>query len=291
MKFCPYCGNQIQLDNVKFCPECGKVLALIEPTSGEIQPHNEANKIQLIKDVEMSCDFVEDVYSEYAKIKEYDSLPYENNVLDKIKGKLTFISLLISIVPPILLTTFMSISNNHIFDGSTIVCSFVLFPLIGIFFYFYASSYKRIGYSKEYRACQEYVAKMQEKVDDENSDIFDTIQILMESERGKKALSIIPQDYFYPKAVEMILFYLQNGQADSIKEALKEYDQYLHRCKLEYEAERTANAAERTAKSAERTADAAMATARNTASMRDSMYTIKQYEASTNFWTIYNALK
>ena len=103
----------------------------------------------------------------------------------------------------------------------------------------------------------------------------------------------------------MFQYYIRNGQADSMKEALREYDQYLHRCRLEYQAtraasatersasasERSASAAERTAAAAERSADASERTAANSAAAANSARAIEQYSASTNFWTIYSALR
>ena len=127
---------------------------------------------------------------------------------------------------------------------------------------------------------------------------FRQITAVLESDRGIYAKNHIPEDYFYPEAVAMFQYYIRNGQADSMKEALREYDQYLHRCRLEYQAtraasasERSASAAERTAAAAERSADASERTAANSAAAANSARAIEQYSASTNFWTIYSALR
>ena len=52
-------------------------------------------------------------------------------------------------------------------------------------------------------------------------------------------------DYFYIAAMEKFKYFLVNGHADTMKEAVKLYDEYLHREKLEFEATRTADEAKR----------------------------------------------
>lgn len=72
-----------------------------------------------------------------------------------------------------------------------------------------------------------------------------------------KAVSYIPKDYFYLSAIEKIRSFVKNGRADTMKEALDLYEEFLHREKMEYEARRAADEAERAADNAEMTAIAA----------------------------------
>lgn len=46
-------------------------------------------------------------------------------------------------------------------------------------------------------------------------------------------LTIIPQDYWYTKAIETIIKYFESGRADSIKEALALYDDQVHKWNVE----------------------------------------------------------
>lgn len=113
---------------------------------------------------------------------------------------------------------------------------------------------------------------------------------LLQSNEGQFALANIPRDYFYPNAVDRFIFYFTNGHVETMKEAVREYDGYMHNCKMEYEAARAADANERAAAAAERAARAAESNARNTAAMRSSVETIEQYTNNINFWTTYNSL-
>lgn len=103
------------------------------------------------------------------------------------------------------------------------------------------------------------------------------------SEDWKNAVRYIPEDYFYPKAIDKLKYYIRNGHADSIKEALHLYDEFLHREKMEYEAARAADEARRAADSAEMTA---IATAEATEYAK---ITAEQAER-IEYWTAINAL-
>ena len=46
-------------------------------------------------------------------------------------------------------------------------------------------------------------------------------------------LYVLPQDYRYLDAAKSILFYLENGRADNMKEACNLYEEELHRQKME----------------------------------------------------------
>lgn len=64
------------------------------------------------------------------------------------------------------------------------------------------------------------------------------------TEEWQTAVSYIPKDYFYMTALKKMKFFLENGHADTMKETLRLYDEYLHRQKMEYEATRAADHAE-----------------------------------------------
>lgn len=78
------------------------------------------------------------------------------------------------------------------------------------------------------------------------------------SEEWSNAVSYIPKDYFYLSAIEKLRSFVKNGRADTMKEALDLYEEFLHREKMEYEAKRAADEAERAADNAEVTAAAAL---------------------------------
>lgn len=93
---------------------------------------------------------------------------------------------------------------------------------------------------------------------------------------------LIPQDYLSIDAIDKFLFFLKNGHADTLKEALKLYDEYQHRQKLEMEAMKASASAQ----------DAAMAaaiTAAKTAEISQKTKEIAKNSENTEFWAIYNA--
>ena len=80
-----------------------------------------------------------------------------------------------------------------------------------------------------------------EKAQDRCKKIEKMIADYAATDEWKTALSYVPKDYFYMSALEKFKYYLENGHADNMKEALKLYDEFVHRKKLEKEARRAAD--------------------------------------------------
>lgn len=76
---------------------------------------------------------------------------------------------------------------------------------------------------------------------------FNKYKAFMESRRVQSLRALLPPDYCYPQAAQQLHYYFKNGHADTLKEALRLYDSYLHRLRLENAANRRAEAAETTA--------------------------------------------
>jgi len=70
--------------------------------------------------------------------------------------------------------------------------------------------------------------RMTDGCEKEINGCFDEISRLLSSADGQKALSIIPQDYFCSAAVERFIFYLKTGRADTVLDAVREYDKFLY---------------------------------------------------------------
>lgn len=81
------------------------------------------------------------------------------------------------------------------------------------------------------------------------------LMTLKKSEDWSKAVSYIPKDYFNFTAIAKMKSFAANGRAETMKEAISLYEEFLHREKLEHEAERMANEAQRAADEARRAAD------------------------------------
>ena len=163
-----------------------------------------------------------------------------------------------------------------------VVIAIITFPL-GIL---YSVIYYIWSKKKKTRQLED-LSKRISDAEHRKNDVEQILSSVLISNEGKFALGNIPKDYFYPNAVERFIYYFENGHVDTMKEAVKEYDSYMHNCRMEYEASRAADANERAAAAAERTAQAAEETARNTASIRSSVSTIEQHTNNINFWTNY----
>lgn len=104
----------------------------------------------------------------------------------------------------------------------------------------------------------------------------------LDSDDFSKAMEFIPHDYFYIAAMEKFKYFLVNGHADTMKEAVKLYDEYLHREKLDFEATRTADEAKRAADMSTATAIAAKETSEYARIMTEQ-------NESIEYWTKRNA--
>ncbi len=124
----------------------------------------------------------------------------------------------------------------------------------------------------------------------EKTVLYEKIQAIIQTEEGAFAKKTLPKDYFYPEAVKMMIYYLENGQADTRKEALKEYDKYVHRCKMEYEAARAAAASERTEYIMKGIAQNMQNIANNTAQIAESTRIMERHTATLAFWSWYDHL-
>ena len=80
-----------------------------------------------------------------------------------------------------------------------------------------------------------------EKAQDRCKEVEKMIADYAATDEWRTALSYVPKDYFYMSALEKFKYYLENGHADNMKEALKLYDEFVHRKKLEKEARRAAD--------------------------------------------------
>lgn len=107
-----------------------------------------------------------------------------------------------------------------------------------------------------------------EKAQDRCKEIEKMIADYAATDEWRTALSYVPKDYFYMSALEKFKYYLENGHADNMKEALKLYDEFVHRKKLEKEARRAADNSAEAAEYAKITSEKA---------------------ASAEFWSLVNA--
>lgn len=98
---------------------------------------------------------------------------------------------------------------------------------------------------------------------------------VMQTKEYQYVYTVVPPDYFYPEAVERFLFYLRNGHADNLKDALRLYDQEVHNQKMEQEAVLQTAAAQASVSAAQ--------------SAAESSELARKAAANAEFWSLYNA--
>lgn len=288
--FCHSCGRKITLEETKFCPYCGANVFFADPPGESVKENSSGGNLynQLIQ-----CKpVVEEIFQKQHQLVETDKqIAYlRNKGVPSASPFTLFIASLAlgvgagALISVILVSLSESLSSNRIAQNvaySQKIGTFVLSA--GIAFVVSLAILTSINNKTQKRLQEEDKTALSRK-QRKKQDLLDSIRQCFMTDAGQKATALIPQDYFYPQAYERILFYLNNGHADTMKEALREYDQYLHRCKLEYEATRAANASERSAHAAEKTAAAS-------AEMANTLATIEQYQENTNFWVTYLGFK
>lgn len=104
----------------------------------------------------------------------------------------------------------------------------ILWIAFGVLFYQYAK--KRLVQQQ-----QKIDAKRQSimpRIDEISKEVYDI------STNNAEAIDKLPRDYRYYNAVSHFEHTLANGQADSMKEAISLYEEFLHRCRLEADSAR-----------------------------------------------------
>lgn len=192
-----------------------------------------------------------------------------------IKGLLAggFIGALIGILIELIFGNSDFLEYLVVFGGAAIG---ILIPIIK---QIRAVDYRKNIFPKE-------LAEMDKKLEEIRAKIKEAEKTAGEyifSDEFSKAESYVPRDYFYLSAIKKMKYFLVNGHADTMKEALKLYDEQLHREKLEYEAKRAADEARRAADMSEATAVAASET-------MEYAKIIKEQNDSIEFWTRMNTI-
>lgn len=262
--FCPYCGAQVR-DDAAFCNRCRRRLRSAEGTV--------SGKEELIADLTKSEAVIKKWYSILESITEIDK---KISVLKKKNPGVMLPALLHGAVFLISILVLLIFGRGDMDLGIRLLV-FGLIPqaLLIVFDIYYIK--KKKARQKNRNGLDLYT------LEQGKNGYAAELSALMNSEDGRTARRIVPKDYFYPEAVKKLLSYLRNGHADSMKDALREYDQYRYRCRLEYETKRTADASGRSARASRR---AARASEQNAEYAR----VIEQWKACTNFWRTMNHL-
>lgn len=273
--YCPGCGIDLSAGVFNFCPECGYRFGSALPADRHHDPivpreERETTVSSLLRAQKV----VNEVFRNMMEVNHMDA---SIAALKKRFAKA-------SVAAPILIGTALSFFLFALLINISIIATiFGLIIAIGIVVLMVILS-KRSADRKNERLNAEILDCQNKK-----NFILGKIREILASQEGTFARSFLPQDYFYPDAVERFLYYFNNGHCDTMKEAVREYDEYLHRAKMEFEARRSAIASERTAFASERAAAAAQTQIAQNAAISAQLRNLQQDTANISFWTQYSA--
>jgi len=111
--------------------------------------------------------------------------------------------------------------------------------------------------SKKSRKCSDRIAvlaSMISTIREKQNILENEVYSLLESKEAELVEELIPPDYREAFAVEKFIYFFRNGHVDTMKEAVREYDTYIHNITMEAAAEESSRAAAETALQAAKTA-------------------------------------
>jgi len=268
--FCNKCGTG-NVDGSLFCSKCGNRLGLSVPSAPNFEKEGLLSSIirakKTVDQVSDVMDRVQDIEAETEYRWNMINLHKFWKMKDTIVGVLSVL-LVIMIIG--LIASFIPVLH---------VVSLLGWVLIVVLL---------IRKNRQINADNERMHNEINAMSAEKNGLYEKSRQILQTEEGRYAKGVVPQDYFYRDAVDKFIFYFRNGHADTMKEAVKEYDTYLHRCKLEYEAVRTREAAERTAREAQKAATYAEMAARYGEETARSVQVIKRHTSVMTFFSLYD---
>ena len=292
--FCSKCGTKLA-DDVAFCKKCGaKVSVVTQPSDNcvtqQAQPvkwgslHEEKNmdtRAELVAKIEYSEKALKTMNNLEANIKKLErkmqEVEKEQSEI-RSKGTDSVGDVIIACIKGLVIGFFIGLLiGGTVFAKIAFWGDFVLVACaaLGLFIpimkQIIAANYEKNVMPGKLAEKDIIIEKIRVKIKEAEQKAGEYIF----SDEWKKAEQYIPRDYFYLTAMEKMKYFLINGHADSIKEAVRLYDEYLHREKLEYEAKRAADMSEMTAAAANEAAEYAKI--------------IKEQNESIEFWTKMNA--
>ncbi|MBR5311522.1 MAG: hypothetical protein IKU40_01410 [Clostridia bacterium] len=170
-----------------------------------------------------------------------------------------YIKLLLAFLFAPLLVIFwrIGVKLQYVIDVDPTILALIIFFLAGIADIILPVLIGSHIASKKAQKRAEQITKLESFISDirETQDINKKeIDKLLNSPDADMVEYLIPPDYREAVAVERFIYYFRNGHAETMKEAVREYDNYKHNLKMEYAAEKSAMAAAESALQAAKTA-------------------------------------
>lgn len=212
--YCTKCGAQIA-DTANFCEKCGTKIVTKASNENNTTHSNPTERIDLISSLKKAIP----IYEELAKYQNEFNKWFMS--LGSLQSKFT--------------KHFASFSDGKFGTYHVIDCIVMFFCFFfglsgekGFFFWvlvcigiLYLLQKRRLFWESE-------IERMQRGMDNISSQARTYL-----AGHEIPELYVLPQDYRYLDAAKFILFYLENGRADNMKEACNLYEEELHRQKME----------------------------------------------------------
>ena len=231
--FCEECGCEIK-NEAKFCPECGYRINKESLLVTNIDERQEEKK-SIISELEKALNVTNHLEKFVTDQEQLDDEKVKaENKYNEIYNEMTTPQLLAGLFGLGIFIYVIVISINSPNDDY----NFISFLVTEAFFFGgYCAIYMKLikpiillatDKNRTQNALNYYEPKIAE-IHKKESDLMVLVQRYMESNEFKKARDLIPEEYFDSTSISYILKLLNDRRADSYKEALNLYEDYLYK--------------------------------------------------------------
>lgn len=245
--FCRQCGNPIE-DGNRFCMYCGKEVyngSIVFHNENQMKNTNNAVLVSQLSALASNIDSLEKLVAEMESVNTQLQIPVTKTTVSRGQKMKPFI---VGGIILILVGSFYSIGLvNEIFSRHSSVSDIIGFLISMLLFEgsgagliacgIATSGRRATSANKEYEEQynkelinRENLQNRLNSLNDEKMTIVDAIKTCMFFDGS---VIRIPDEYFYSNAIEFFADRISAGRADTLKEAIDQYELHLHRLKLE----------------------------------------------------------
>lgn len=229
--YCKECGTQIKADT-RFCVGCGRKINHVGLLSGASEFEiRQAERMDAISKLEAALGVTTHMEEFVAKQEYFNEEKVKaKNKYDEIYNEMTTAQLIAGIIGiGIFIWVLVLVIKNGTFLGFLIGEAFV----VGAYCGFYFQVIKPIilmatDKTRTQNALNYYETEMA-RIKKEEETLMTLVQMYMESNEFKNARDLVPEEYFDSISISYILKLLNDKRADSFKEAVNLYEDYLYK--------------------------------------------------------------
>lgn len=229
--FCEECGSEIK-ESVKFCPECGYKIIGKEPLSRTIVEARQEERLAVIGELEAALNATTKMEEFVKKQERLDNEKVKaEKKYNEIYNEMTTPQFIAGLVG---LGIFIQLLVLYIRNGN----GFLSFIFLEIFFFgsycvlYYAAIKTFILLATDKKRTQKaltYYEPEMARIKKDEDTLMNLVQMYMESNEFKNARDLVPEEYFDSVSINYILKLLNDKRADSFKEAVNLYEDYLYK--------------------------------------------------------------